>query len=214
VYFCGGDADARKALAIQVLIITPQLGIFKGMLFRKRITFGPPIQLTRSMRKVGSSKHPDATNNAFMLLTKTGYHPNKTNHYQDSAWSSAMKIATPFLLTKKTRRATPLGPASTCVLTKKMRRPTELILTITGYSRHSVWWSIEDVNALIGKLCTLSEKTADESANFMSDPDAVAFAEAYNEALDIAKHGCTILLPEHLHEQVPPYLQKYLVSYR
>jgi len=69
---------------------------------------------------------------------------------------------------------------------------------------------IEEVNALTGKLWCLASKVADDSDLFMKDPDAIAFADAFNQALEFGKHGREIRLPHHLHSKVPVRFQKYL----
>ena len=70
--------------------------------------------------------------------------------------------------------------------------------------------SIVDIGALTGSLYKLAEKTADASNLFMRDPDAIAFADAYNQALEFGKHGGKIHLPLHLHDKVPARLRKLL----
>jgi ribosomal protein L24 len=49
--------------------------------------------------------------------------------------------------------------------------------------------AVEEMGALTGKLYTLFTKTADESKDKIADPDAVAYADAYNQALEFGKHG-------------------------
>lgn len=63
--------------------------------------------------------------------------------------------------------------------------------------------SIVDIGALTGSLYKLAEKTADASNLFMRDPDAIAFADAYNQALEFGKHGGKIHLPLHLYDKLP-----------
>ena len=70
--------------------------------------------------------------------------------------------------------------------------------------------AIVDIGALTGSLYKLAEKTADASNLFMRDPDAIAFADAYNQALEFGKHGGKIHLPLHLHDKVPARLRKLL----
>ena len=70
--------------------------------------------------------------------------------------------------------------------------------------------SIQDLGALTGCLYKLAEKTADASNLYMRDPDAIAFANAYNQALEYGKHGGKINLPMHLHAEVPARLRKHL----
>jgi len=63
--------------------------------------------------------------------------------------------------------------------------------------------TVTDIGALIGKLYTKSMKVAKESDLEKADPDAAAFADAYNEALEYKKHGRPIRLPIHLIDQMP-----------
>lgn len=68
-----------------------------------------------------------------------------------------------------------------------------------------------EIDQLIGKLYSLSKKAADQDNDrFMRNPDAEAFANAYYQALDSGKHGTKIILPSHLHCQLPIGLRKYL----
>ena len=72
--------------------------------------------------------------------------------------------------------------------------------------------AIEEIRALTGHLYQLSQKAADGSpSSFIRDEDAIAFADAFNQALDHKKHGGRIELPVCLHCQVKPRLRKYLV---
>jgi len=76
--------DAERTIAIQVRIFIPGMGIFKGMLMRKRSISDSdaPIQLPPSMRKVGPSLHQDRLESeAVLLITQAGVHQNQTNHY-------------------------------------------------------------------------------------------------------------------------------------
>ena len=70
--------------------------------------------------------------------------------------------------------------------------------------------SVQDLGALTGCLYKLAEQTADASNLYLRDPDAVAFANAYNQALEYGKHGGKINLPMHLHAEVPARLRKHL----
>jgi hypothetical protein len=80
VELCGGNVSARRVVAIQVRIISPKVGVFKGMLCRKRITSGPRIHLPPSMKKIGPSrKEHDRLNESFIVICKNGLHPNSTN---------------------------------------------------------------------------------------------------------------------------------------
>jgi transcription antitermination factor NusG len=67
----GGRIDGHRAIAVQVRIFAPKIGVFKGMLGRKRIASGAPIQLPSSMKKVGPSSHKDANmHEAFILINR------------------------------------------------------------------------------------------------------------------------------------------------
>ena len=70
--------------------------------------------------------------------------------------------------------------------------------------------NVQVMGRLTGTFYTLAKKVADSSPLYMGDPDAIAFAEAYNNALDFGKHRCRISLPEHLHQKLPKNLLKYV----
>ena len=76
----GGDAFAKRALAVQIRAVIPQLGIYKGVLMRKRIPSNEPqIQLMPSMQKVGPSRVANTDERAFLWITQQGMHPSKNN---------------------------------------------------------------------------------------------------------------------------------------
>jgi hypothetical protein len=78
----GNNAPAKRTVAIQIRLICPAFGIFKGMLMRKRNVTGPPIQLNETMRKVGPSRLPvtgSFAKNGILVVTRIGKHPNSTN---------------------------------------------------------------------------------------------------------------------------------------
>jgi len=82
----GNNIVAKRMLAIQVRIVAPKLGVFKGMLFRKRNI--SCIQLPSSMQKVErveQSAVPDLTdeelNSAYMIVVSAGQHPSTVNRY-------------------------------------------------------------------------------------------------------------------------------------
>jgi RNA dependent RNA polymerase len=79
----GKKTLAKKVYAIQVRLLVPTMGIYKGMLCRKRISHGPPIQLPDSMWKVPPSTSPDASIGAALLICRSGVHPKTgtTNYY-------------------------------------------------------------------------------------------------------------------------------------
>ena len=58
--------------------------------------------------------------------------------------------------------------------------------------------SIVDVNELTGRLWKQSEKFADANREglFIKHPDAVSFARACKQCLDLKKHGGSVLLPK------------------
>ena len=60
---------------------------------------------------------------------------------------------------------------------------------------------------LVGWLYNASAKHDD-----MSHPDAEAYADAYNQALERQKHGCAIQLPAHLLAKVPARLRAAAVD--
>lgn len=67
------------------------------------------------------------------------------------------------------------------------------------------------VGALVGKLYNLSEKAADDDEDKkMMNEDAIAFADAYYDALENAKHGTKIKLPHHLWLKLPEKFWKFL----
>jgi RNA dependent RNA polymerase len=72
--------------------------------------------------------------------------------------------------------------------------------------------AVKEIGALYGKLYTLFTKTADKSKDKIADPDAIAYANAYNQALEFGKHGNKIILPRHLHSEVPMRLRTYLAE--
>lgn len=69
-----------------------------------------------------------------------------------------------------------------------------------------------EVQTLIAKCYKLSKKLADASSEGMDDPNAVAFATAYEDALLYEKYGAPIRLPKHLHVELPEKLRKYVTG--
>jgi hypothetical protein len=69
-----------------------------------------------------------------------------------------------------------------------------------------------EIGYLTGKLYKLAEKLADGSESILKDPDANAYYEAYNQALEYKKHGRRITLPSHLIENIPAKLQHLVQS--
>lgn len=81
VQLLGGDATAKNAICIQVRILIPRLGLFKGMLMSKKIASDTiaKIQLPSSMKKVAASMNPNASNNSCLIVTQAGIDPSLTN---------------------------------------------------------------------------------------------------------------------------------------
>ncbi|KAL7550661.1 hypothetical protein ACHAWF_013880 [Thalassiosira exigua] len=67
-HLLGNNADARRSMAIQIRIFVPTLGVFKGMLVRKPGLTGHIIQLNESLRKVGPSLSPEASDSRFIVI--------------------------------------------------------------------------------------------------------------------------------------------------
>ena len=72
---------ARKIICLQVRIYIPTMGIYKGMLMRKKIDSGPRILMPSSMKKVEASQHPKRDESAFMVVTQAGVDQSKNNVY-------------------------------------------------------------------------------------------------------------------------------------
>jgi hypothetical protein len=68
-----------RLVAIQIIVISPRFGLFKGFFARK---YGiTKIQVPSSMRKVGPSKSNESfkSDKALLLITKQGRHPTRYN---------------------------------------------------------------------------------------------------------------------------------------
>ncbi len=65
----GNNIKARTALGVQVRIFVPTLGIFKGVLMRKR-NMQKSIELNDSLLKVGPSRDPNASDIGWIVITK------------------------------------------------------------------------------------------------------------------------------------------------
>jgi hypothetical protein len=78
----GKKSLAKKVFAIQVRLFVPTMGIYKGMLCRKR-NITPPIQLVESMYKVPPSTLPNASPGLALILCRNGVYPKPgtTNDY-------------------------------------------------------------------------------------------------------------------------------------
>ena len=68
----------RKAVCIQTRLFIRSMGIYKGMLMKKRITSGPKILLPGSMKKVAASKM-NTSEDACLLINSAGIDPSKNN---------------------------------------------------------------------------------------------------------------------------------------
>jgi hypothetical protein len=66
----GDNASAKRALGIQVRICIPTCGVFKGVLMRKRILDGAPVQLNESLQKVMKSRRIDADDVGWMVMNR------------------------------------------------------------------------------------------------------------------------------------------------
>ena len=77
----GSRDAAKKVICLQVRIYIPTMGIYKGMLMRKKIDSGPRILMPSSMKKVEGSKHPERDDSAFMVVTQAGVDQSKNNVY-------------------------------------------------------------------------------------------------------------------------------------
>lgn len=63
---------------------------------------------------------------------------------------------------------------------------------------------LHDKQELIGLLYKASIKAADESSKSLDDEDARAYAKAYKDAIDTAKHDTPIRLPKRLWNKFLP----------
>ena len=361
----------RDTLAIQIRFLAPSMGLFKGMLMRRRIVEGPPIQLTPTMKKVAASLSNTSDDRACLIITQAGKNPSPLNQYIGRMIDPTLKpppkksfndmlkqkplnkkrlkdkvdmiprlllalgAQTPSLEMYLKESLTMNGLAHAYVV--GVADPTDALpagfVFVTGFSnvstpngqifvtrspcakasdarmipmviskpdgttqldwdwlnslpfgaiifanpkkgaeplpaqiasgdldgdRYFILWdrailqqvktdpivenaiveegdgnenngkkpnhnwlkeaqqlmvdsaSYQDLGALTGCLYKLAEKTADSSNLYMRDPDAIAFANAYNQALEYGKHGRKIKLPKHLHAEVPARLRRLL----
>jgi ribosomal protein L24 len=355
----GSSLQASRVIAIQARFFIPSLGILKGMLVRKRILEGPPIQLNASMLKVPPSTHPEALmDRAALLICKLGVYTRSgmPNDYIGKLLNQQQKPPKSFKPKKLSdmvlRLWQGLGvPADICQeYAKESLRPCNIChawvvgvadptgslppghVYVTGMTGHRndifitrspcikpndgrvvpvlnekpeamsledweflkqmsfgavifanpkpgmlsmpeqiaggdldgdlylVCWNeqilshivaeplrdlpseqedpsqkfnftnmddewftkaqdlmidasaVDAMSRLTGKLYTLSTKFADKSSSFMHDPDAIAFANAYNQALEFGKHGGKVTLPAHLRDHLPPNLRDYVTT--
>lgn len=63
---------------------------------------------------------------------------------------------------------------------------------------------LHDKQELIGLLYNASLKAAEISDDFLDDKDATAYARAYIDAIDTAKHDTPIRLPKYLWNEFLP----------
>ncbi|CAJ1958926.1 unnamed protein product [Cylindrotheca closterium] len=103
-----GPAPASRAVAIQVRIFIPSMGIYKGMLVKKRTRNGAPIELPCSMQKVLPSTRPDRLKGAEILICKHKVHPTSGNEMIGKKLDPAAKD--PSEQGFKTKIAKPLSP--------------------------------------------------------------------------------------------------------
>jgi ribosomal protein L24 len=96
-----GKNLGAKTLAIQVRIVAPRFGLFKGMLMRRSgIT---TIQLPPSMKKAGPSLTSDEET-MFLLITTGGLHPSKLNGYIGRALDENLKPPPARSFTREVRK--------------------------------------------------------------------------------------------------------------
>jgi hypothetical protein len=366
----GNTTASKRIMGIQIRVYVPNHGICKGMLIRKVIVSGPPIQLPSSMEKVLASMHPNMINEASLLICKNGVHPapGTMNEYMGRKLDTTLKppplkgfkdqckkkplsdmilrlwhdMKVPEGVCSKYARKSlcaanrnhawiggfadptgslPTGHMFVPGLQKSTLCPEEVFITrspcnkpvdgrviplvTTKPSQMSVahwewlnqlsfggvifanpkpgmmsipeqiakgdldgdlylvcwdgeilshleatpirddipveedtistaatfepdpdWFQkaqelmidarlVQVMGQLIGKLWTLSKAVADENKEsdiFMAHPDAISFAEAYNQALEFGKHGGKVSLPAHLHSRLPVNLREYVVA--
>ena len=85
----GNNAQAKRALGIQIRIFVPTKGVFKGMLMRKR-NIGEPIQLNISLRKVAPSRSDDASNDGYIVIKSV--FPSRDNFIIGRKFSSPQDL--------------------------------------------------------------------------------------------------------------------------
>lgn len=71
-------SQASRVDAIQVRLFIPSMGVYKGMLVKKRASAeaAASIELPWSMKKVMKSTHPNPLPGAYIVICKTGVHPS------------------------------------------------------------------------------------------------------------------------------------------
>ena len=77
----GKGALAKRTICIQVRIYIPTMGIYKGMLMKKKMSSGSEILLPLSMKKVDASRHPDRDESSILLITQAGVDQSQNCHY-------------------------------------------------------------------------------------------------------------------------------------
>jgi hypothetical protein len=76
----GGGKVGKETICVQIRAFIPKLGIFKGMLMKKKIRDGsPPIQFPDSMKKVGPAL-ATSDEKAMLIICQAGIDPSKYNY--------------------------------------------------------------------------------------------------------------------------------------
>mmetsp|Transcript_20130 Transcript_20130/g.43163 ORF Transcript_20130/g.43163 Transcript_20130/m.43163 type:complete len:82 (-) Transcript_20130:68-313(-) len=67
---------------------------------------------------------------------------------------------------------------------------------------------------MVGRLWTLCKKASERTKGKIDiyNEDAIAYARAFKDALDVQKHGGKIFLPQHLHHNLSLSQQLVLTS--
>eukprot|EP00928_Gymnodinium_smaydae_P024264 TRINITY_DN19684_c0_g1_i1.p1 TRINITY_DN19684_c0_g1~~TRINITY_DN19684_c0_g1_i1.p1 ORF type:complete len:344 (-),score=42.48 TRINITY_DN19684_c0_g1_i1:310-1341(-) len=125
----GNGFCAKRRTSLQVRIVSPDLGVYKGVLTRKRGIFG--IQLPPSMRKVGPSVRRQSEERKVYMLVVRDY-PSQ-NNLQISKWLNGGT-------TRKSFEQKPLSPMLKRLLTS-LQVPSEVVSTYAsrGQLRKEAW---------------------------------------------------------------------------
>jgi len=69
---------------------------------------------------------------------------------------------------------------------------------------------------VVGKLWSLCLKSSTRANRKIDlyDEDAISYAKAYKDALDVQKHGGQLVLPRHLHQNLPVSVQELFLTPR
>lgn len=66
---------------------------------------------------------------------------------------------------------------------------------------------------IVGKLWSLCLQASKQDGSIdLFNEDAIHFARAYKNAMDVQKHGGAIYLPQHLHEHLSPSQQELVTA--